>query len=324
MKLGTLMFSLSKEEIQKRRAKIFARQLAADSIAIKKRKDLIKMSKEEFDITEALATIKLFTDQGMHKQAKMLRDKYDAYLAKNCPTVSQHAERVLATYLTKDDYTLQMLNDVRRLACEEDTVLIIGESGTGKEIIAKSLLGNRQGNFISLNCAGMPKELIESELFGHKAGAFSGASTEHIGLFRAAQDGCLFLDEVGDLDPTLQAKLLRAIQERKVRPVGATLEYSINCRIIAATHHDLTKMVEEKQFRLDLYARLSTIELITKPLRDRVCDIELLVNSMDESGRCYKEMEAIGFWNGREFPLNVRDIQRIVRRWELFGIERFK
>lgn len=278
----------------------------------------------EKSIRDTIAQFKL-----QNLNTKTLELKLAEHLVKHKPKYSPHADKVLATYLTSDDYSIQLKADILKMASEEDAVLIIGESGTGKEILAQSLHGERKGIFVSINCAGMPKDLIESELFGHKRGAFSGADMENIGLFKQADGGTLFLDEVGDLHPSLQAKFLRAIQSRRYRPVGATMEQAVNCRIIAATHHNIPDLVDKGLFRLDLYARLSTIEFITKPLRDRRDDIELLCNSIDKTGKTFIALNSLVRGDSKEhflsthpFPLNVRDVQRLVRRYQLFGIER--
>lgn len=271
--------------------------------------------------------ILMYETQGLHKNAKPIRDQLAQHLLQHAPRMSPKADKKLNEYLTTDEHSIKLKEMVKKLACEDDAVLIIGETGTGKEILAQALHGEREGMMVNLNCAGMPKDLIESELFGHKRGAFSGADVENIGLFRQADRGTLFLDEVGDLHPSLQAKFLRAIQSKRIRPVGSTVEMAVTCRIIAATHHDLPKLVHEGAFRLDLYARLSTVELITRPIRARRDDIKLIVNALDKTGKCFEAMNGLMLQDGSrfldsEFPLNVRDIQRYVRRYQLFGIER--
>ncbi|MEJ2620317.1 MAG: sigma-54 dependent transcriptional regulator, partial [Candidatus Thiodiazotropha sp.] len=168
---------------------------------------------------------------------------------------------------------------IEKLARSQAPVYISGESGTGKELAARMI--HNQGPradqpFIAVNCGAIPHELMESELFGHKKGSFTGATHDHQGLFLSANGGTLFLDEIADLPLHMQVKLLRAIQEKMIRPVGEQQEISIDVRIISATHKDLTKLVELGEFRQDLFYRINVIELPLPPLRERVEDIPLL------------------------------------------------
>jgi two-component system, NtrC family, response regulator AtoC len=159
------------------------------------------------------------------------------------------------------------------------TILIVGESGTGKELVARAIhdCGKNSGApFIALNCAALPKDLIESELFGYKRGAFSGANMEYLGLFRAAEGGTLFLDEVTEMSPATQSKLLRAIQERAVRPVGSTREIPVEVRLVASTNRDPQDAVRKGELREDLYYRLQAGVISVPPLRDRLEDVPLL------------------------------------------------
>lgn len=160
------------------------------------------------------------------------------------------------------------------------TVLIVGESGTGKELVARAIHEcglTASAPFVALNCAAIPRDLIESELFGHKRGAFSGANTEYLGLFRAADGGILFLDEVTEMSPETQSKLLRAVQERTVRPVGSTSEVPVDVRLIGSTNRDPEEAVRSRQLRQDLYYRLQAGVLQVPPLRERNEDIPLLI-----------------------------------------------
>ncbi len=159
------------------------------------------------------------------------------------------------------------------------TMLVVGESGTGKELVARAIHqcgGDRNSPFVALNCAALPKDLIESELFGYRRGAFSGADSEYLGLFRAAEGGTLFLDEITEMTPDTQSKLLRAIQERKVRPVGATTEIAVEVRLVASTNRDPGEAMKVGQLRHDLYYRLQASILRVPPLRDRLEDVPLL------------------------------------------------
>jgi two-component system response regulator GlrR len=173
----------------------------------------------------------------------------------------------------------QLLDQAHRVAQRDVSVLISGASGTGKELLAKALhnASHRVDKpFVAINCGALPENLLESELFGHYKGAFTGAVQEHQGLFREADGGTLFLDEIGDMPVSLQVKLLRALQEQQIRPVGSSKQIAINVRVISATHKDLAKEMAEQNFREDLYYRLNVVNLTLPTLRDRSEDIPLL------------------------------------------------
>lgn len=233
----------------------------------------------------------------------------------------------LSRFITQDEKMLSMKSDVLKLAnAPEDrdqlfTVLITGPSGTGKEMIARALHGERPGKFTAINCAGMPRELIESECFGHKKGSFTGAWEDKLGLMEVARDGTLFMDEIGELGLDVQAKFLRAIQEKKIRRVGDTRAIDINCRIVCATHRDIAKMAKkDNTFRLDLYGRISTYELDITPLYERPNDIPLILASMDGGDKLIEALTK----DGRD-PMNldvslgVRSLQQHVKRFKVFG-----
>jgi two-component system response regulator PilR (NtrC family) len=203
-------------------------------------------------------------------------------------------------------------------------VYIAGESGSGKELVARSIheLGPRaSGPFIPVNCGAIPSELMESEFFGHKKGSFTGAHQDKQGLFQAAEGGTLFLDEVADLPLEMQVKLLRAIQEKAVRAVGASAEIKTDVRILSATHKDLAKEVDKGHFRQDLFYRLNVIQLSVPPLRERKEDLPLLSQHIlrklaQEVGLPIPEISAEAMEQLRlyEFPGNVRELENILER----------
>jgi DNA-binding NtrC family response regulator len=213
------------------------------------------------------------------------------------------------------------------------TVLIVGESGTGKELVARALHdsgANHQAPFIGFNCAAIPKDLIESELFGYKRGAFSGANTEYPGLFRAAEGGTLFLDEITEMAAETQSKLLRAIQERAVRPVGATREIPVNVRPVASTNRDPEEAVNSHVLRHDLYYRLQANVLRVPPLRERLEDVPLLVEYFialfnDRLGRSLVtegiDQKALETLVRYEWPGNVRELSNAIESAMTFGTE---
>ena len=185
--------------------------------------------------------------------------------------------------ITRSPDMLNVLDQAYRIAQREVSVLISGASGTGKELLANAIhkASNRNNKpFVAINCGALPENLLESELFGHAKGAFTGAVSAHPGLFREADGGTLFLDEIGDMPMTLQVKLLRALQERQIRPVGSSKHVDVDVRIISATHKDLHKEMEEGTFREDLYYRLNVVNLKLPSLKARSEDIPLLARSL--------------------------------------------
>ncbi|MBL3558246.1 MULTISPECIES: sigma-54-dependent transcriptional regulator [Marinobacter] len=218
----------------------------------------------------------------------------------------------------------RLRNQVRKLARSQAPVFISGESGSGKELVARMihLQGPRREHpFIAVNCGAIPSELMESEFFGHKKGSFTGAVDNKDGLFRSADGGTLFLDEVADLPLAMQVKLLRAIQEKAVRPVGDTKEVPVDIRLLSATHKDLPGLVQEGNFRQDLFYRINVIELPVPALRDRPDDISLLAGHILE--RIAREYEcepaaltpdAIDRLRDYDFPGNVRELENILER----------
>jgi two-component system response regulator PilR (NtrC family) len=218
----------------------------------------------------------------------------------------------------------KLLGLVRAIAPTSSTVLITGESGTGKELVAKAvhaLSPRREAAFVSINCAALPETLLESELFGHMKGAFTDAHQTKKGLFETAHRGTLFLDEVGEMPLTMQAKLLRVLQEKKVRRVGATEEVEVDVRLVAATNRSLERMVRERSFREDLFYRLNVIPLAVPPLRERRDDIPLLVEHFVR--RFGRDMGKAGLKVAPEtlarltryaWPGNVRELENVLER----------
>ncbi|MDW7759649.1 MAG: sigma-54 dependent transcriptional regulator [Acidobacteriota bacterium] len=213
---------------------------------------------------------------------------------------------------------------IEKVAVSDSTVLITGESGTGKEMAARAVHGlsaRRDKPFVSINCAALPENLLESELFGHVRGAFTDAMTDKKGMFEAAQRGTLFLDEVGEMSPWTQVKLLRAIQERSIRRVGGTEEIPIDVRILAATNRDLKKRIASGRFREELYYRLNVISLDMPPLRNRIEDIPLLTAHFLEkhctrAGKPLKRLapEVIGYLEAYSWPGNIRELENVIER----------
>lgn len=226
--------------------------------------------------------------------------------------------------LGKSKAMREVFDLIRRVAASPTNVLITGESGTGKELAAKAIHYNsdrREGPFVPVNCAAIPEALLESELFGHVKGAFTDAKTDKRGLFEEAQRGTLFLDEISELPLTLQAKLLRAIQEREIRRVGATRAVSVDVRIIAATNLTLAEEVKAKRFREDLFYRLNVIEIRLPPLRERREDIPLLVEAFlrkcAEASRkevCGMTESALALLMDYAWPGNVRELENVIER----------
>ena len=224
--------------------------------------------------------------------------------------------------LTRSESMERLLQTAKRVAESDVSVLVTGASGTGKELMAQAIhrgSPRRDQPFIPINCGALPEPLLESELFGHIKGAFTGASSDHLGLLRSADGGTLFLDEIGDMAVPLQVKLLRVLQERQVRPVGSTQNYPVDVRIISATHRDLEKAMQDGQFREDLYYRLNVVNLKVPPLSERREDIPLLANHFlkqcQESGYSKAAAfspEAMNLLVGASWPGNVRQLENAI------------
>ena len=236
------------------------------------------------------------------------------------PPPPEQASRLLGSSAAMDG----LRETIGKVARSQAPVYIMGESGTGKELVARTIheQGARApGPFIPVNCGAIPAELMESEFFGHKKGSFTGAHADKLGLFQAASGGTLFLDEVAELPLPMQVKLLRAIQEKAVRPVGAAGEVPVDVRILSATHKDLGELAADGRFRHDLYYRINVIELRVPPLRERTGDLAQLTTAILERlatqhGRMApsvspEAMEALGRY---PFPGNVRELENILER----------
>jgi DNA-binding NtrC family response regulator len=213
---------------------------------------------------------------------------------------------------------------IDRVADSRATVLVRGESGTGKELVAKALhMRSIRSNkpFIAVSCAALPETLLESELFGHEKNAFTGAAAQKLGRFEMAHEGTLFLDEVAEIPPPIQVKLLRALQEREFERIGGTKTIKIDVRLVTATNKDLEKAVAEGEFREDLYYRLQVIQVDLPPLRERVDDIELLANHFiqkynEENGRHIERIgeDALNVLKAYRWPGNVRELENTMER----------
>jgi len=227
--------------------------------------------------------------------------------------------------LTGDSPVMKQLRaTIDKLSRSQAPVYISGESGVGKELVARLIheQGARaRGPFVPVNCGAIPAELMESEFFGHRKGSFTGAHADKEGLFQAANGGTLFLDEVAELPLHMQVKLLRVIQEKSVRPIGAAGEAPVDVRILSATHKDLARLVDENKFRHDLFYRINVIELKVPPLRERRSDLATLANAIlarlaDEHGEPVRQLnpDAVNALQGYAFPGNVRELENILER----------
>jgi transcriptional regulator with PAS, ATPase and Fis domain len=213
---------------------------------------------------------------------------------------------------------LKVFEQIRRAATADSTVVICGESGTGKELVAAALhaLSNRsRGPFVDVNTAAIPENLVESELFGHVKGSYTGATADRLGRFEAADGGTLFIDEVGDFAVASQTKLLRALETRRITPVGSNEDRQVDVRVVAATNRPLEEMVSDGRFRSDLYFRLSVVTIFLPPLRERQSDIPLLIDYFLQRlakriGRAVPQLDAalMDYLLHHEWPGNVRQL----------------
>ncbi len=227
-------------------------------------------------------------------------------------------------FLGESDAIQRLHADAQRVALVDSPVLILGETGVGKGILAKWLHKNSPRSeeaFVDLNCAGFAREFLESELFGHERGAFTGAVAPKQGLLDVAHRGTAFLDEIGDMDPQIQPKLLKVLEEKRFRRLGDVKDRTVDLRLIAATHQDLSAMVNEKRFRSDLYFRISTIPLSVPPLRGRLADLPILAQRLLEGiasdlgrGEVSLSKDAVQALVSHPWPGNIRELRNVLER----------
>lgn len=245
----------------------------------------------------------------------------DDALALSAPAGESHWRE---TIVTRSPVMLRLLEQAKLVAQSDVSVLINGQSGTGKEVLARAIHSaspRAKNAFIAINCGALPEPLLESELFGHAKGAFTGAVSSREGLFQAAEGGTLFLDEIGDMPLSLQVKLLRVLQERKVRPLGSNRDIDINVRILSATHRDLPVAMEKGEFREDLYYRLNVVTMKLPALHERAEDIPLLANHLlREAANRHKPLvrsfssDAMKRLMTASWPGNVRQLVNVIER----------
>jgi DNA-binding NtrC family response regulator len=231
----------------------------------------------------------------------------------------------------KGDAMRRVMAQLERVAASESRVCILGETGTGKELVARTIherSARASGPFVTLNCAAVPAELIESELFGHEKGSFTGASGRHIGKFEQADQGTIFLDEIGDMPLNMQAKLLRVLEEGEVERIGGDKPIAVNVRVVIATHRDLEARVREEKFRQDLFHRVYVFPLALPPLRERREDIPSLVQHFAEQVCAQNSWKPVPFTDeamealqSYAWPGNVRELRNMVERLMLLGTE---
>ncbi len=265
-----------------------------------------------FDVEELKIIVSHGLERGKLKQENILLKKQlrDKFSFENIVGNSKKMREV---------YSL-----IEKISATDSTVLVKGESGTGKELAARAiyfLSHRREKPFVSINCGAVPENLLETELFGHMKGSFTGAIADKKGLFEMAEGGVLFLDEIGEMSALTQVKLLRALQDKRIRRVGGTEEISVDARIISATNQNLKKKIEEGKFREDLFYRLNVLSLVMPPLRKRKEDLPLLVSHFikkycQEMGRKTKRIapEVMNVLESYPWPGNVRELENVIER----------
>ncbi len=248
----------------------------------------------------------------------------DEALAQAPPVGSEGDDTWRAAILTRSPEMERVLEQAHMVAASDVSVLITGPSGSGKELLARAIHdASPRANkpFVAINCGALPEQLLESELFGHAKGAFTGAVSEHKGLFQAADGGTLFLDEIGDMPLPLQVKLLRALQERQIRPLGSTQSIPVNVRILSATHRDLSQAMHQGEFREDFFYRLNVVNLKLPALKDRAEDVPLLARHLvAQAAARHKPFvkgfspEALNLLATSAWPGNVRQLVNVVEQ----------
>ena len=244
--------------------------------------------------------------------------------AENRRLQAMHQPDALAGLMTRDPGMLRVCRTIEKVASSNATIMLLGESGTGKELLARGLhqaSPRKAGKFVAINCAAIPENLLESELFGYEKGAFTGAAKMTLGKIETANGGTLMLDEIGDLPISLQAKLLRFLQERTIERIGGRQEIAVDVRIVCATHQDLKALTKEGRFREDLYYRLAEIVINIPPLRDRVGDPALLAHAFvrrfaQEQSRSAMTLteEAVRAIESHRWPGNIRELENCIKR----------
>jgi len=257
-------------------------------------------------------------------EPKVLLDTVAEAMRLSSPPASGEVESWRAELITRSSAMEDLLSQARRVAASDASVCLYGASGTGKELLARAIhraSPRREAPFVAVNCGAIPEGLLESELFGHKKGSFTGAVSDRRGLFQAAQGGTLFLDEIGDMPLPLQVKLLRALEERKIRPVGSHEQYDVDVRVIAATHRKLEERIVSGEFREDLYYRLNVVKLYIPTLAERREDIPLLANHFltrlaerYRRGRLAFSPEAMQLLVSAPWPGNVRQLLNVIEQ----------
>ena len=260
-----------------------------------------------------------------HEITTDVRDDYLNYAQNRAPQRSPSGKY----FLSHDEKMLRIQDVIEQIANANVSVLVTGESGVGKEVVAKAVhnVSNRRDKpFVAINCAALPPSLLEAELFGYEKGAFTGAAQRHLGKFEQAQGGTLLLDEVTEMDPSLQAKLLRALQEHEIERLGGNGPVHVDVRIIATSNRNLQMAVEQGQFRQDLYYRLHVINIEVPSLRDRPRDIELLANHFlalysDQFNKALMSFapDAMNKLMQYKWPGNVRELNNVIQRTALLA-----